>query len=65
MATALAASGAAAVESAAIAQTQPNPASAAPMGDLAAVHAQLQRNAQQLAEVKLPRATEPAFQFKA
>jgi hypothetical protein len=68
MATALATTGAAAVESVAAAQTQTpsTPAeSPSPTDDLAAVRAQLQRNAQQLAQVKLPIETEPAFHFKA
>ena len=33
--------------------------------DLKAAHEQLQTNAQQLAKVPLPMATEPAFRFKA
>jgi len=50
---------------AASAQTAGSGPAAAPSGDAQAVQAQLARNAQLLAQVKLPPETEPAFHFKA
>jgi hypothetical protein len=51
---------AAAARQTAVSQT-PQPAEA----DSQSAHAQMKTNAQQIAKVKLPMATEPAFHFKA